>query len=157
MLAHKLDFKNYKPVSSYITNDFETMNNTHVDNSNTKATKIENTLHLLSLAFTVVLNFEVTNTFSYYLDNYESEEAMVYAFLDNITTYAIRVMKSNKLKLVGTKKYQFTEVPIIGFNSAKFDMNLFVKYLSGKNYKIISTVVKSIYYKCFKAETFASN
>jgi hypothetical protein len=80
MLSHKIDLKNYKPVSSYITYDFETMNNIHVDNSNTKANKTENTLHLLSLAFTVVINFEVTNTFSYYLDNYESEEAMVYAF-----------------------------------------------------------------------------
>jgi hypothetical protein len=38
MLAHKIDLKKYKPVSSYITYDFETMNNTHVDNSNTKAT-----------------------------------------------------------------------------------------------------------------------
>jgi hypothetical protein len=61
-------------------------------------------------------------------------------------------MKSNKLKLVGTKKYQFTEVPIIGFNSAKFDMNLLETYLSGKNYKIISTLGKSSYYKCLKAE-----
>jgi hypothetical protein len=129
------------------------MNNTHVDNSNTKATKIENTLHLLSLAFTVVINFEVTNTFSYYLDNYESEEAMVYAFLDSMSSYAIRVMKSNKLKLKGIRKYQFTEVPIIGLNSAKFDMNLLIKYLSGKNYKIISTLGKSSYYKCLKAET----
>jgi hypothetical protein len=77
MLAHKVDLNNYTPVSSYITYDFETMNNTHVDNSNTKATKIENALHLLSLAFTIVINFEVTNTFSYYLDNYESEETMI--------------------------------------------------------------------------------
>jgi hypothetical protein len=46
MLAHKIDLNKYKPISSYITYDFETMNNTHVDNSNTKATKIENTLHL---------------------------------------------------------------------------------------------------------------
>jgi hypothetical protein len=80
MLAHKIDLKNYKLVSSYITYDFETMNNTHVENDQTKATKIENTLHILSLAFTVVMNFKVINTFSYYLDDYESEEAMVYAF-----------------------------------------------------------------------------
>jgi hypothetical protein len=39
MLSHKIDLKNYKFISSYITYDFETMNNTHVDNSNTKATK----------------------------------------------------------------------------------------------------------------------
>jgi hypothetical protein len=78
---------------------------------------------------------------------------MVYAFLDTMSSYANRVSKSNKLKLVGTRKYQFTEVPIIGFNSAKFDMNLLVKYLSGKNYKIISTLEKSSYYKCLKAET----
>jgi hypothetical protein len=48
-----------------------------------------------------VINFEVTNTFSYYLDDYESEEAMVYAFLDNLSSYAIRMIKSNKLKLKG--------------------------------------------------------
>jgi hypothetical protein len=74
MLSHKVELKNYKPVSSYITYDFETMNNTYVDNSNTKATKIENTLHLLSFAFTVVINFEVTNTFSCNLDNYEGKK-----------------------------------------------------------------------------------
>jgi hypothetical protein len=147
MLSHKIDLKNYKPVSSYITYYFETMNNTHVDNCNTKATKRANTFHLLSLVFTVVINFEVTNTFSYYLDNYESEEDMVYAFLDNMSSYAISVMKSNKLKLKGIRKYQFTEVPVIGFKSAKFDMNFLVKYLSGNNYKIISTLGKSSYYK----------
>jgi hypothetical protein len=156
ILSHKIDLKNYKPVSSYITYDFETMNNTHVDNSNNKATKIENTLHLLSLVFTVVINFEVTNTFSYYLDNYESEEAMVYAFLDKLSLDAIRVVKSNKISLKDKKKrsshnknknkYQFSMIPLIGFNSAKFDMNLLVKYLSGKNYKIISTLRKSSYY-----------
>jgi hypothetical protein len=85
MVARKIYLKNNTPFSSYITYDFENLNNTHVDNSNTKATKRENTLHLLSLAFTVEINFEVTNTFSYYLDNYESEEAMVYAFLDNLS------------------------------------------------------------------------
>jgi hypothetical protein len=123
------------------------MNNTHVDNSYTKATKIENTLNLFSLSFTIAINFEVQNIFSYYLDNYESEEAMVYAFLDSLSSYAIGVRKSNKISLKGTKnKYQFSEVPIIGFISAKFYTNLLVKYLSGKNYKIISTLGKSSYY-----------
>jgi hypothetical protein len=50
-------------------------------------------------------------------------------------------------------KIEFSEVPIIGFNSAKFDMNLLVKYLSGKNNKIFSTLGKTSYYKCLKAET----
>jgi hypothetical protein len=110
LLVHKIDLKNYKPVSSYITYDFETMNNTQVGNSNIKATKIENILHLLSIAFTVVINFETTNTFSYYLDDDESEEAMVYAFLDNISSYAILERKSNKIFLKDTKnKYQFSE------------------------------------------------
>jgi hypothetical protein len=147
MLAHKIDLKKYKHVSSYITYDFETMNN-HIDNSNTKATKIENILHLLSLEFTIEINFEVTNTFSYYLDDYESEEAIVYAFLDNLSSYAIRVRKSNKISLKDSNKnkYQISEFPIIGFNSVKFDMNLLVKYVSGKNYKIISTLGKSSYY-----------
>jgi hypothetical protein len=58
MLAHKIDFNNYKPISSYITYDVEIMNNTHIENDQTKTTKIENTLHLLSLAFTVVNNFK---------------------------------------------------------------------------------------------------
>jgi hypothetical protein len=74
MLAHKIDLKNYKPISSYITYYFETMNNIHVDSSNTNAPKIENALHLLSLAFTVVINFEVINTLSYYLDDYERKK-----------------------------------------------------------------------------------
>jgi hypothetical protein len=64
---------------------------------------------------------------------------MVYAFLDNLSSYAIRVIKCNKLYLKdknknknkNKNKYQFFEVPIIGFNSAKFDINLLVKYLSG--------------------------
>jgi ABC-type polysaccharide transport system permease subunit len=61
MLAHKIDFKLYKPVSSYITYDFVTMNNNHVKINQPKATKIENTLHLLSLAFIVVINFEIVS------------------------------------------------------------------------------------------------
>jgi hypothetical protein len=114
MVAHKIDLKNDKPVSSYITYDFETLNNTHVDKSNSKATKIENTLHLLSLAFTDVINFEVTNTFSYYLNDYESEETMAYAFLANVSSYAIRVRQSNHLHIGKSKnKFQFSEVPII--------------------------------------------
>jgi hypothetical protein len=60
-------------------------------------------------------------------------------------------MKDKKATSLKKNKYQFTEVPVIGFNSAKFDMNLHVKYLSGKNYKIISTLGKSSYYKCLKA------
>jgi hypothetical protein len=40
--------KDYKNVNSYITYDFETMNNTDVNNENMKIAKIENTLHLLS-------------------------------------------------------------------------------------------------------------
>jgi hypothetical protein len=154
MLSHKIDVKNYKPISYNITYDFETMNNTHVEKEQIKATKKENTLHLLSLAFTAMINFEVTNSFSYYLDDYESEEAMVYAFLDNMSSYAIRVMKSNKISLKDAKnKYQFTEVPIIGFNTSKIDMNLQVKYLSGGKYKIIFTLGKSIYDKSLKIET----
>jgi hypothetical protein len=42
------------------------MNNTHVDNSNTKATRIENALHFLSLAFTVVYDYQVSSIYSYY-------------------------------------------------------------------------------------------
>jgi hypothetical protein len=42
-------------------------------------------------------------------------------------------------------------------NSAKFDKNLFLKYLSGKNYRIISTLGKSSYYKCLKAQTHMMN
>jgi hypothetical protein len=78
-------------------------------------------------------------------------------FLDNMSSYTIRLIKSNKLKLKGIRKYQFTEVPIIGFNCAKFDMNLLVKYLSGKDYKIISTLGKSSYFKCLKDETQVMN
>jgi hypothetical protein len=51
-----------------------------------------------------VINFEVTHIFSYYLDDYGSEEAMVYAFLDNMSSYDIRVMKCNKRKLKNEKK-----------------------------------------------------
>jgi hypothetical protein len=81
ILTHKIDLKNYKLISSYITYDFETMNNTHVENDQTKATKIENTLRLLSLAFTIVINFEVTNTFSYYIDDYERKSYDLFFFI----------------------------------------------------------------------------
>jgi hypothetical protein len=107
MLVHIIDLKNYKHVSSYITYDFEIMNNTHVDNSNTQATKLENSLHLLSLAFTVVINFDVTNTFSYYLDNYESEKSIVNAFLNNLSSYAFHVRKSNYLHIGKKEKRSF--------------------------------------------------
>jgi hypothetical protein len=64
MLSHKVDLKNYKPVSSYITYDCETMNKNVVPTTmlpsthdQTKATKIENTIHLLSLTYTVGINY----------------------------------------------------------------------------------------------------
>jgi hypothetical protein len=41
MLAHKINLKKYRPVSSYITYDFETMNNTYVEKDQTTAINIE--------------------------------------------------------------------------------------------------------------------
>jgi hypothetical protein len=64
------------------------------------------------------------------------------------------VRQSNHLHIGKSKnKFQFSEVPIIWFNSAKFDMNLLVKYLSVGKYHIISTLEKSDYYKWLKVET----
>jgi hypothetical protein len=56
------------------------MNNTNIDNINIKATKIENSLHLLSLAFNVVINCEIVSPSSNYLDNFDDEEFMVMEF-----------------------------------------------------------------------------
>jgi hypothetical protein len=55
-IVHKMNLKIYKPVSSYITYDFETMNNTLVEKDIRKTTIIENIRHLLSLTFTMVIN-----------------------------------------------------------------------------------------------------
>jgi hypothetical protein len=66
LIADKSELKLYKPVSSYITYDCETMNITHVDNANAKATKIEMNSHLLSFVLAVVINNKVTNIFSYF-------------------------------------------------------------------------------------------
>jgi hypothetical protein len=77
MIADKIHLTLDKSVSSYITYDFEIMNNTHINNSNTKVTKISNSLYLLSLAFIVVINFESVSTFSYYLENFVNEKSMV--------------------------------------------------------------------------------
>jgi hypothetical protein len=71
---------------------------------------------------------------------------MVYAFLDNISSYAIGVIDNNRLQVEskndnkGICKFQFSEVSIIGINSAKFDMNWLIKNISGNNYKISSTL-----------------
>jgi hypothetical protein len=128
------------------------MNNKHVINDPLKATQKESTLHLLSLAFTVVINYKIVYSTSYYLDNYTDEEAMVMQFLNDMRSYASRIIKKNKIEELPLH-YQFKEVPILGFNSAKFDMNLLVKYLCTGEYKIVSTLGKSSYYKCLKVKT----
>jgi hypothetical protein len=78
-------------------------------------------------------------------------------------SYDIRVIDWNRLHLESKKnnkgkiKHQFSKVLLRGFNSAKFDMNLLLKYLQGKNDRIISTLGKSCYNKCLKVETNAYN
>jgi hypothetical protein len=147
----------YKPISSYITYDFETMNNTHVNNKDAKATKKENTLHLLSLAFTVVINFEIVTSSSYYLCNFADEVSMVMQFLDDMKKYAPEIIRANNRMKDLPSKYFFKEVPILGFNSAKFDMNLLVKYLCIEDYKIESTLGKNTYYKCLKVKSIVDD
>jgi hypothetical protein len=125
----------YKSINSYITYDFETMNNTNVNNDNMKATKIENTLYLLSMGLTVVINQKINRIVSFYLRDYKNEQDMIVSFLKTIKRFASKIIKHNKITISesGVKfpnKFQFVEITIIGINSAKFDMNLIVKSLN---------------------------
>jgi hypothetical protein len=97
-----------------------------------KATKIENTLHLLSIAMCVIINQEIYKTYSFFLGDYKNDKEMIIDFLKTIYKNCDKIQKSNKLLLTDLNKkvdskLQFSEIPIIGFNSAKFDMNLIVK------------------------------
>jgi hypothetical protein len=68
------------------------MNNFQIEKFHTKAIKIENAFHLLSLAFTVVVTFEIVSTSSYFLDNFADEESMVMQFLSDMKQYALQIL-----------------------------------------------------------------
>jgi hypothetical protein len=77
---------------------------------------------------------------------------MINDFLDSMCLFIERIIKANKIKGIPFK-YQYKEVPIIGFNSANFDMNFLVKYLNQNKYSIKSILDKSNFYKCLKVNT----
>jgi hypothetical protein len=74
-------------------------------------------------------------------------------FLSDMKQYALQIMQSNNDNTYIWQKFAFNEVLILGFNSAKFDINLLGKDLFIDDYKIQSTWGKSSYYKCMKLST----
>jgi hypothetical protein len=77
---------------------------------------------------------------------------MVLQFFEDIKQYALKIINRNKNKDIPVN-YTFNEIPILVFNSAIFDMNLLVKNLYIDDYKIESTLGKSIFYKYLKVST----
>jgi hypothetical protein len=75
-------------------------------------------------------------------------------FLSDMKQYALQIIKRNNSNTNVSIKFAFNEVFIFGFNFTKFDINLLVKYLCIDDYKIESTVGKSIYYICLKVSSF---
>ena len=90
-----------------------------------KSSRIEAKLHMLSSAFTTKLEDEVVETkyFDIRTDNF------IYEFMERMFEYAEEVRKANYIEDF-PDDFQNNTVPVIGYNSNKFDMNMFLPFLS---------------------------
>ncbi len=128
-LAHDIP---YEPITSYITFDFETIEE-KIDKKITESTTINSHLFPLSVAATIKNKYDISTI---YFDIRDGEN-FVDKFIDRLFIEAEQVSKSifsNKPEFLNG---ELPTVPIIGFNSSKFDMNIMFSWLkksmNGKN------------------------
>jgi hypothetical protein len=78
---------------------------------------------------------------------------MIMLFLYDMKQYDLKIMRNKNNKDI-LKNFAFNNMPILDFNSVKFDMHFFVKYVCIGDYKIEFALVKSSYYICLKESIF---
>ncbi|KAA6368875.1 MAG: hypothetical protein EZS28_035598, partial [Streblomastix strix] len=134
----------FKPTQYYITYDIETLEK-KVNEKFGDCSQVIATLVPYTIASTVK---SVSGIHSFYydirIDNFMDK------WLEQLFEEAVQVKKDNKYK--DETVPQYFEVPVIGFNSAKFDTSLVFKNLKSKDWTITkylgsSTIAKQIVVK----------
>jgi hypothetical protein len=110
----------YKPIRIYITYDFETAINPKKANFGEGSTWIAS-LHPITVAWTVKSETN-TMTFSLYRDN-PSVHDFVQTWLN---------------QMLHTIDFEFEQINVIGYNSARFDMSLILRDLVSQDWSIKS-------------------
>jgi hypothetical protein len=144
MKAHRLD-QYYKPLKGFGTFDFETVE-THV---NEKVGKSEILSVLTTLSVSSAFSCPLLEGKSIFYDKRDGEN-WVHKWLANLFSKAKIIAEYNEYtsndfdNLVSKLTIEhindiikWEEVPIIGFNSARFDMNLFLNELNCEEWHIL--------------------
>jgi hypothetical protein len=138
MFAHGLQ-KYYKPIRDYITFDWETVEErTTIDIGECK--KIVAKIHPHTVAATTNKDTPI------YFDI--RTEGWINKFIAKLFEHANILVERNRYSIPGVpeeimKKINLlatNDVTILGFNSAKFDMHLFLKYLNSSEWSVDSAI-----------------
>jgi len=144
LFAHGLEHK-FRPTDSFITFDFET-----VENEAKQLTP-------LMVSYTTTVNSVMTDTFNFNIrDNgddfvtdwiahmFKSADTIAqvkydnYFKDDNFAREVDKLTPKQQHYIMNKLRYEMCNVSVIGFNSAKFDLNLFIKSLNERNWRITS-------------------
>jgi len=126
----------WKPKQNYITFDCETVVKEDNSKINSERTKIIGSLELLSIAFCCHVNNE--NEIKYFDRRNKNFMAN---FMNELFKYAHKVYNANK----NNESNNF--IPVLGFNSKKFDINMIISSIAELNYSISNIVGSSSCYK----------
>jgi hypothetical protein len=125
----------WKPKTNYLTFDCETIVNKN-DNKDSNKTQNIGNLELLSIAFCCHVNNE--NEIKYFDRRNKNFMAN---FMNELFKYARKVYNANK----NNESNNF--IPVLGFNSKKFDINMIISSIAELNYSISNIVGSSSCYK----------
>ncbi|MFR9543932.1 MAG: hypothetical protein SNH27_18055, partial [Rikenellaceae bacterium] len=154
----------FRPTKSYITYDFETLE-VKVDEISGTQSMIHANLIPFMVSSTICSDGEIGETRNFCLDNdenfikswiswlFEQVEAIAhsnynryFSYPEFVTEYEQLTEKQQKL-IKHIILRETSQVPIIGFNSAKFDINLFIRELCCPEWRIQSMIGSSTNHK----------
>lgn len=123
----------YIPISNYMTYDFETMEEPK-NEAITSSTTLISTIKPLSVALCVYIKGEVK---SFYFDIRTPN--FINDFLNMVFSYAPIIREANKIPNI-PDELQYQIVSIFGYNSARFDSNILLPYLSTEAYHVTNAI-----------------
>jgi hypothetical protein len=139
--------KHYRPITNYITYDFETVEEPM--NTEKKSTQVIAKIHPHTVALTIdtrKYDKDEGKVTSICFREGNSGKDFVHKFIATLFEYAKIIAKNNMYKQIPgvseevMRKINYyaksDEVMILGFNSAKFDMNLFLDNLECDDWSI---------------------
>ena len=128
-LAHNIE---WKPNIYYITYDFETMEE-HINQTVGKSTTINSRLIPLSVASCVRASTTTTKSFSLRTSNTFISDWIDWLFEQSLIVYKDKLSYSCVPLEIDNN---INTITILGFNSSRFDSNLFKQYLNTNHWKV---------------------